>query len=71
MRLQVLWSIESRARRNDIVEYLKAEWSVGSAIKFKERLRLFENIVAEYPELYAQSKEKQKLRKAVIPNTSL
>ena len=67
-KYKVLWSKESKRQFEKIAAYLKALWTEREVDKFAERLKGFEKLVAEFPELYAESKIRTGLRRAVSRN---
>ena len=65
-KIEVVWSIESAKRTDQVIKFLLEEWSEKEAINFLETLRGFEELVSNYPELYPLSQKKKGYRKAVI-----
>lgn len=63
---QVIWSLESSRKVQSIIEYLLDEWGEKEAKVFLKRLKKFENLVVEHPQLYPASQADENLRKAVI-----
>jgi len=63
---QVIWSLESSRKVQSIVEYLLEEWGEKEANDILNRLKNFEDLVIEHPQLYPASQEDDNLRKAVI-----
>ncbi|EMR03925.1 type II toxin-antitoxin system RelE/ParE family toxin [Cesiribacter andamanensis] len=65
-KYEVIWSKESKRQFNQIVNYLRAEWTEKEVIKFVDKLKEFEKVVCLFPELYADSNKKPEFRRAVI-----
>ena len=65
-KLEVVWSLESAKRTDQVIEYLLQEWSEKEAINFLEILHRFEELVSNFPEIYPLSQKKKGYRKAVI-----
>jgi plasmid stabilization system protein ParE len=63
---RVIWSHESSKRILSIKDYLLKEWGERELNAFLVRLKKFESLVLNYPNLYPTSKVKAGLRKAVI-----
>lgn len=66
IKFEVIWSKESKRQFDKIVSYLRTEWTEKEVVKFVRRLREFEKVVRQFPELYAESNKKQEFRRAVI-----
>ena len=63
---QVIWSLESSRKVHSIIEHLLEEWGEKEANAILNRLKKFEDLVIEYPQLYPASQEDDNLRQAVI-----
>lgn len=63
-KFKVLWSKESKLQLDKIIAYLRDEWTEKEVDKFIHKLRRFEKVVSEFPELYAGSKAG--IRRAVL-----
>jgi len=63
-KLNVIWSKESKLQFDKIIAYLRDEWTEKEVNKFILKLRTFEKVVSEFPELYAESKAG--IRRAVL-----
>lgn len=49
-----------------LVAYLRAQWTQKEEDRFVEKLRGFEKLVVEFPELYEESTSEAGMRRAVI-----
>ncbi len=65
-KIEVVWSEESIAQTDQIIQYLYSKWSEKEVFEFLEVLKDFEDIVAIFPEIYPESEIKKGFRKAVI-----
>lgn len=63
---RVIWSLESSKKVQSVIEFLLKEWGEKEAKAFLKRLKKFEKLVIEYPQLYPASQTDINLRKAVI-----
>lgn len=63
-KFKVLWSKESKLQFAKVIAYLRDEWTEKEVHKFILKLRTFEKVVSEFPELYAESKTG--IRRAVL-----
>jgi plasmid stabilization system protein ParE len=64
--MRVIWSIESSEKIQSIKEYLLEEWTEDEFNAFLLKLRNFERLVVQYPNLYPVSSSEPSLRKAVL-----
>ena len=62
----ILWSKESKFQFDRIVLYLRDKWTEKEVKKFASQIKNFERIVVKFPEIYAESKKKVGLRRAVL-----
>ncbi len=67
-RYEIIWSKESKRQFDHIVAYLRAQWTQKEVDRFVEKLRSFEKLVVEFPDLYEESKQEAK---PLIPNFRL
>ena len=65
-KFEVVWSIESFNRKNEIVDYLQSEWTEREVGSFLKRLKNFEKIAERLPNAFPESDSKTGYRKAVI-----
>jgi len=63
-KFKVLWSKESKLQFDKVIAYLRDEWTEKEVDKFILILRTFEEVVSEFPELYAESKAG--IRRAIL-----
>ena len=69
-KFDILWSKESKLQFDRIVLYLREEWTEKEVDKFVKQIKNFERMVVKFPEIYAESKKKEGLRKAVLSKHS-
>src|SRR5699024_5714118 len=63
---RLIWSLESSQKIESIKSDLVDTWGEKTALKFLHNIKVFENLVTHYPQLYPASLIKPDLRKAVI-----
>jgi plasmid stabilization system protein ParE len=62
----IFWSKESKVKLDSIVFFLRKKWTEKEVNKFLTQIKEFERIVVKFPEIYAESKKKTGLRRAVL-----
>ena len=62
---KVLWSRESKFKFDQIVIYLREQWSEKEVRKFVSQIQNFERIIVRFPEIYKET-NKEGLRRAVL-----
>ena len=65
-KLNIIWSIESAKRTDQVIQYLMDDWSEKEVDNFLEALKGFEDMVVHFPEMYPEAPSKKGFRKAVI-----
>ncbi len=55
---RLIWSLESSRKIELIKDYLIDEWGETATNEFLNKLKVFENLVTRYPELYPASLKK-------------
>lgn len=64
--MKILWTKAAQSSFDKIVDYLKNEWSIKSAIKFINKTIIFLDILQEHPEIGRKEKIKNDLRSFVL-----
>jgi plasmid stabilization system protein ParE len=64
--LKILWTKAAQSSFDKIVDYLKNEWSLKSAIKFVSKTIIFLDILQQHPEIGRKEKIKKDLRSFVL-----
>ena len=65
-KLKIIWSRESINRTDQIIIFLKENWTDKVVLDFLEDIKSFEEIVSNFPEIYPESQIKKGYRRAVI-----
>ena len=65
-KVEVVWSVESIRRTDQIILFLSKNWSEKEILNFLIDLKSFEEIVSHFPEIYPKSEIKKGYRRAVI-----
>jgi plasmid stabilization system protein ParE len=65
-KIEVIWSLESAKRTEEIVKYISENWADKEVLNFLTDLKSFEEIVSYFPEIYPESQIKKGYRRAVI-----
>lgn len=63
---KVVWLKKARNSFNDIVSYLRSDWTYEIAVEFHIRTYLVIDIIREFPEIGSLSKQRSVLRKFLI-----
>ena len=64
--MKILWTKAAQSSFDKIVDYLKNEWSLKSAIKFVSKTIIFLDILQQHPEIGRKEKIKKDLRSFVL-----
>ncbi len=64
--MKILWTKAAQNSFDTIVEYLKSEWSINSAIKFVNRTIIFLDILQNHPEIGRKENVKSDMRSFVL-----
>jgi plasmid stabilization system protein ParE len=72
MALEVVWSEEAESQLDDIVEYLKENWTEKEIERFFNRLEDALNQVSQHPQRFKKSERKEGAREFLLsPHTTL
>jgi plasmid stabilization system protein ParE len=64
--VKILWTKAAQNSFDNIVEYLKSEWSINSAIKFVNKTIIFLDILQKHPEIGRKENVKNDMRSFVL-----
>ena len=67
-KLEVIWFEESTQRTDQVINFLTTNWSEKEVFIFFADLKIFEEIVSNFPEIHPESQIKKGYRCAVINN---
>ncbi len=70
MDYKILWSEESLRNLDDILAYLKSEWTEKEIKRFKNKLSKQIGLISKHPKLFPISQFQPRLRKAVLSKQS-
>lgn len=66
MDYKVFWSNEALRNLDEILKYLKLEWTEREILQFKTKLADQLEIIKKYPFIFPKSDRNPRLRKAVL-----
>ncbi len=66
MVYEIRWSQESIDNLEDILEYLKSNWTEREILKFKNNLGFTLNLISKNPLMFPVSKYNKRLRMSVL-----
>ena len=64
--MKILWTKAAQGSFDNIVDYLKNEWSINSAIKFVNKTVVFLDVLQKHPEIGRKENVKNDLRSFVL-----
>ena len=71
MAYKIIWTDEALRNLDEILDYLKLEWTDREILQFKRKLSDQLEIIKKYPFIFPKSDRKPRLRKAVLSKQTI